>query len=104
MCPNCISGGIGAVAGGLWGLATSFATEAYNGFPEGSAGRIAKATGKGIVVGGVIGATGNIPLGAATAATLGAVVTINAKMYATSPQLLSYENEPMEILTDKDQW
>ena len=70
-CPNCLSGGIGAAIGGAFGLATSTFSEFTDGKPGVSLGNIAKNTGKGIVVGGVTGFTGNPYLGAATAGGLG---------------------------------
>ena len=72
-CPNCISGAIGAGIGGLFGAATSLYTELTDDKPGVSFGNVAKATGKGAVAGGVIGFTGNVALGSATAAGLGAL-------------------------------
>jgi RHS repeat-associated protein len=72
MCPNCITGGIGAGVGGLIGGGAALVAELTDDTPGVSAGRIAAGAGKGAIVGGVTGFTGNPVLGAGAGAALGA--------------------------------
>ena len=70
-CPNCVSGGIGAAVGGLFGAGAALVSELRDDTPGVNYGRVARGGAKGAVVGGIVGATGNVALGTGAAALMG---------------------------------